>query len=130
MKRSKVDRSRLHALPEAEEKGELKKAVTYDISWLTFSTCDGARPTCSSCQKKGRADCAYNAKGDLRRTSALKQQIGSLQTENNNLRDIITSIVTSTQSSTMQALLALIEQNIRQNGFFRVAELTEVLRSN
>jgi hypothetical protein len=67
---------------------------------------------------------------DLRRTTALKQQIVSLQAENKDLRDIIASILTSTHTPTLGALLTLVEQNIGQNGFSRVAELAQVLRGN
>jgi hypothetical protein len=66
---------------------------------------------------------------DFRRTTALKQQIASLQAENKDLRDIITSIATSTRTSILGALLALVEHHIGQNGFSRAAELAEALRS-
>ncbi|KAF2842388.1 hypothetical protein M501DRAFT_1013732 [Patellaria atrata CBS 101060] len=54
--------------------------------------CDGARPVCSPCQKKSPQDCHYDAAGDQRRTSALKQRVLDLENENADLKRIINEL--------------------------------------
>ncbi|KAF4313878.1 hypothetical protein GTA08_BOTSDO00387 [Botryosphaeria dothidea] len=54
--------------------------------------CDGTRPVCTPCLVKKRPGCAYDAAGDQRRTSALKQRIRHLETEVDDLKDIIMGI--------------------------------------
>ncbi|KAK8187837.1 uncharacterized protein BKA78DRAFT_171578 [Phyllosticta capitalensis] len=56
------------------------------------SKCDGKRPTCSSCEARGRTDCVYDMAGDQRRTSSLKQTIVKLEQENQTLKEVIQEI--------------------------------------
>ncbi|KAH7063237.1 hypothetical protein B0J12DRAFT_162875 [Macrophomina phaseolina] len=54
--------------------------------------CDGARPVCSPCLMKKRNDCVYDAAGDCRRTSVLKQRIRDLTKLSEDLEEIIIGI--------------------------------------
>lgn len=66
--------------------------------------CDGARPVCTPCVVKKRSDCTYDAAGDQRRTSSLKQRIRDLETQVDDLKDIITGIGCAGDSNAAAAL--------------------------
>lgn len=92
--------------------------------------CDGMRPVCTSCQQKGRTDCVYDSASDLRRTSALKQQIDGLQQQVNDLRDILLAVCAAHNTGNSDAVLGVVRSVVGSQDFAGVPELAEVLRNN
>lgn len=88
--------------------------------------CDGARPVCSQCAARKRSDCAYDAAGDQRRTSALKQRIRDLETHARDLQDIVAGIGSATDKETATAMA----RQLADEDFRRTAEVAQALRRN
>ncbi|GME50909.1 hypothetical protein GTA08_BOTSDO05454 [Neofusicoccum parvum] len=86
--------------------------------------CDGARPVCSPCLSKKRPDCVYDAAGDQRRTSSLKQHIRELERETQDLKDIISGIGSASDSDGAVA----IAQQLAGDGFRATAHVASSLR--
>ncbi|KAF9640191.1 hypothetical protein BFW01_g11997 [Lasiodiplodia theobromae] len=71
-----------------------------------------------------RSDCAYDAAGDQRRTSALKQRIHNLERHTRDLQDIVASIGSATDKEAATA----VARQLADEGFRRTAEVAQALR--
>lgn len=104
----------------------LRTRVPHTDVLLPTPQCDGARPLCTPCLVRRRPDCAYDAAGDLRRTSSLKQRIRHLETQVDDLKDIITSIG-STDDKDAAAALAY---QLAHANFCTTSEVARSLRTD
>lgn len=95
-----------------------------ELTHLRDDQCDGARPVCSQCRARKRPDCTYDAAGDQRRTSALKQRILELERQTRDLQDVVVGIGSATDKD---AAIAIARQ-LADNGFQRTAEVAQALR--
>lgn len=81
---------------------------------------------CTPCLVKERPDCCYDAAGDQRRTSSLKQRIKDLETRTNDLQGIITSIGSSDDKDAATALA----HHLSHARFRNIAEVAHSLRGD
>ncbi|KAB2580377.1 Nitrogen assimilation transcription factor [Lasiodiplodia theobromae] len=88
--------------------------------------CDGERPTCTPCLARNRTDCAYDADGDQRRTSALKSRIETLSRQVEDLKDIITGIAVDPDP---QRACATARQ-LAADGFQNTTQVAQDLRTH
>ncbi|OJD38759.1 nitrogen assimilation transcription factor nira protein [Diplodia corticola] len=86
--------------------------------------CDGARPICSQCRARKRPDCTYDAAGDQRRTSALKQRIRDLERQTRDLQDVLVGIGASADSEAA----ASTARQLADGGFQHTAEVAQAFR--
>ncbi|KAH7053501.1 hypothetical protein B0J12DRAFT_698679 [Macrophomina phaseolina] len=87
--------------------------------------CDGQRPVCTSCLAKSRDDCAYDATGDQRRTTALKTRIQDLRRQAEDLKDIVRGIVAAPDH---EAAFATARMLVAE-GFTHTADIANAFRT-
>ncbi|OJD37374.1 fungal specific transcription factor domain-containing protein [Diplodia corticola] len=87
--------------------------------------CDGERPTCTPCLARNRSDCAYDAEGDQRRTSALKGRIETLSRQVDDLKDIVTAI--AVDPAPQRACETA--RQLAADGFLNTAQAAHALRA-
>lgn len=75
---------------------------------------------------KGRPDCCYDAAGDQRRTSSLKQRIRDLETRTSDLQGIITSIGSADDKDAATALA----HQLSHTRFRNIAAVAHSLRGD
>jgi len=90
------------------------------------SKCDGSRPMCGPCQKRGRTDCAYELPRDQRRSTFMRERIEELKREKGDLKDIIRGIcLADNRDAAVGAARQLIDTQ-----FENVQEVAHLMRSH
>lgn len=79
---------------------------------------------CSPCMVKKRADCCYDAAGDQRRTSALKQRIRDLTRQTGDLKAVIAGIGTAVDKDAATA----IARQLDTDDFDALADVAQAFR--
>ncbi|QDS77394.1 hypothetical protein FKW77_006125 [Venturia effusa] len=88
--------------------------------------CDGVRPMCGPCGKRGRQDCTYDLPRDQRRSTFMRERIEELNREMSELKDIIRSICSAEDhEAAVEAARTLIVTD-----FENVQEIAQLLRSS
>lgn len=86
------------------------------------------RPVCSACADKGRGDfCTYDYASDLRRTTALKQQISTLEVANTSLEAILLYICDIPGAFSKLGLVPLVQKAVGERDVGAMAELAQTL---
>ncbi|KAE9993258.1 hypothetical protein Vi05172_g2040 [Venturia inaequalis] len=90
------------------------------------SKCDGFRPMCGPCGKRGRRDCSYELPRDQRRSTFMRERIGELSRETSELKDIIRGIcLAEDREAAVEAARMLVN-----TGFENTQEVAQLLRSS
>ncbi|KAH7057264.1 hypothetical protein B0J12DRAFT_697136 [Macrophomina phaseolina] len=86
--------------------------------------CDGQRPICTPCLARNRGDCAYDAAGDQRRTTALKTRIQDLSRQAEDLKTIVRGIAAAPDRDAAFATARL----LAAEGFAQAADVANAFR--
>jgi hypothetical protein len=87
--------------------------------------CDGVRPKCGPCGKRGRKDCTYELPRDQRRSTFMRERIEELNREKAELKDIIRGIALAEDRETAVETARMLVVTEFEN----VQEVAQLMRS-
>jgi hypothetical protein len=89
--------------------------------------CDGQRPFCSTCVRRGLTNCLYDLSRDMRKTSGLKEKINHLLDGITSVRKMALTLIRGYNIPQDPRIVQLVEQTLCHGRWSYLPELSRVL---
>lgn len=99
---------------------------SWDDALTSVPKCDGVRPMCGPCGRRGRTDCSYELPRDQRRSTFMRERIEELKRETSELKEIIRGIcLAADREAAVEAARMLVNTE-----FENIREIAQLLRAS